>query len=181
MPTPPTSLPAQLYAGDTATWSRSFGDYSSADGWTLKYTIIGSTGTPYSFTAAAQADGSFLVTVDASATADWSPGRYRITEYVESGGQRFTLNNAPITIIAQLAGATGGVDMRSHARKMLDAIEAYLEARTPTTMMIIIDGKRLEHYPLPEILAMRDKYRIEVLRENQLAGGAPAPRLLVRF
>jgi hypothetical protein len=180
LPTPPTILPAQVYAGDTLIWSRSFDSYSSADGWALKYTVVSSTAV-YSFTAASQSDGSFLVTVAEATTAGWAVGKYKLVEYVDNGTQKFTLTESPLTVIAKLAGASIPVDTRTHARKVLDSIEAYLEARTPTTMLIMIDGKRLEHYPLPDILAMRDRYRIEVAREEQLSSGSPAPRLLVRF
>lgn len=180
MPTPPITLPTQIYAGDTLTWSRTFDDYKSGDGWTLKYTLISATAA-YNFSAAEQSDGSFLVTVDEATTGGWAPGKYQLVEYIDSGTQRFTFDSSPVTVVATLAGATDGVDTRSHARKVLDAIEAYFENRLPTTALIMIDGKRLEHYPLNEIIAMRDRYRIEVMREDQFASGAPAPRLLVRF
>jgi hypothetical protein len=180
MPTPPTTLPQQIYAGDTLIWSRTFDDYKSGDGWTLKYTLISSTAA-YNFSAAGQPDGSFLVTVDESTTGAWAPGKYRLVEYVDNGTQRFTFKSSPVTVVAALAGATGGVDTRSHARRMLDLIEAYFEKKLPASKLIMLDGLRIDNYTPAELLVLRDRYRIEVLREEQLASGAPAPRLLVRF
>ena len=49
----PATEPLSTRAGDSLSWSRSLPEYSAADGWTLKYRILWTTGSsPASFSAA---------------------------------------------------------------------------------------------------------------------------------
>ena len=49
----PDTEPLSIRAGDSLSWSRSLPEYSAADGWTLKYRILWTTGSsPASFSAA---------------------------------------------------------------------------------------------------------------------------------
>jgi hypothetical protein len=171
-------IPAELRAGDTAKWQRSFSDYPASAGWVLAYTIAGTGGV---FTASATANGdAFEVTISAATTDAWPAGRYQITEYVSKDGERFTLNTQPLRVLANLVGASPG-DTRSHAQKMLDAIEAWLESKAPTAASVEIAGRKISNYPLADLLALRSKYKFEVSQETGLATGKRGSKLLVRF
>lgn len=171
-------IPAELRAGDTAKWQRSFPDYPASAGWALSYTIAGSGGV---FSASATADGDgFAITIAATTTATYAAGRYQITEYVSKAGERYTLNTRPLRILPNLVGSAAA-DTRSHARKMLDSIEAWLESKAPTAASVEIAGRKISNYPLNELLALRSKYQFEVNQESQAITGKRGSKLLVRF
>jgi hypothetical protein len=175
----PTAIPVQLRAGDTLRWRRSLPDYPATAGWALAYTLITATSV---HAIATTADGDDHVAEALAADTDtWPAGAAQLVEYATNGADRVTLNSLPVRVLPDLAVAVAGTDLRSHARKMLDAIEAWLESEAPVAGMVEIAGRRIQHYPLPDLLALRDRYRAELAREEALAAGTKPSRLLVRF
>lgn len=166
---PPSIIPAQITAGDTAQWSRPGGNYRASDGWTLAYAFVG-TGAVYSAEAVADADG-YLVTIAATDTASWQPGAYTVQEFVTKGDERHTLSTARIQVLPNLAAATTGMDTRSHAQKVLDTINAWLETKAPVYGSMEINGRKISYYPVADLLKLRDRFRREVLTEQRLASG----------
>ena len=74
----------------------------------------------------------------------------------------------------------------SSLRPALEAIEATLSGRaTSATAEYEIAGRRLKYIPLPELITLRDRYRMDVAREDaaaQVGNGLPDKRrVLVRF
>lgn len=176
----PTAIPSRIIAGDTLQFRRPEQvDYPASDGWELHFTLVGASAVQ-SFAASNDADG-WLVNVPSATTAAWASGRYTLTEYAKNGSERRTLRQRSVTVAPNLAGAQAGADTRTHARKVLDAIEAWLESRAPTTGEFQVAGRRLQNYPIPELLALRDKYRAEVMREEAAERGGRFGRLLVRM
>jgi hypothetical protein len=178
MPNLPSCLPARIVAGDTLAFTRTFADYLSSDGWLLKYTFISGAAVS-GFDATAQPDGSFLVNVEGSVTVDWPVGQFKLVEYVVKDTQRFTLNSEPFTVVANLAGSATPIETRSHARKMLDLIEAYFEKKLPNAHTVMLDGLRIDSHPIPDLIALRDKYAIMVQREELRASGKSSPKIRV--
>ena len=172
-------LPSEIRAGDTAKWQRSFADYPANDSWVLAYTLIG-VGGAYNFSGTANG-ADFLVTVSAASSTGYAPGLYTLTEYVSKAGERYTLNTKSLRILPNLAAAVAASDNRSHAQKMLDAIEAWLESKAPTSASVEIAGRKISNYPLADLLSLRDKYKFELRLENNAAAGNGMPKLLVRF
>lgn len=172
----PSTPPAALRAGDTAKWRRELPDYPASAGWQLKVALVGQAGA-YNATAAADGD-AHAFTIAATTTASWAPGRYVLTEFVVQGAERYTLGTSELQVLPDLAVATTGSDTRTHARKVLDAIEAWLETKAPTAASVEVAGRKLANYPLADLLSLRDRYRAEVRRETAGAGGG---RLLVRL
>lgn len=173
----PSTIPQQIRAGDTARWRRNLGNYPADDGWQLTYAVVGPTAV---HSVAATPDGAaHKVEVLASASAAWEPGIYRVQEYVAKGVDRYTLSVVSLRVLPDLA-ASNGLDTRTHARKVLDAIEAWLERKAPTAASFQYEGRRLENYPLPELLALRDRYRAEVRSEDAADSGLGGRRMLVR-
>ena len=171
-------IPAELRAGDTGKWQRSFSDYPASAGWVLAYTIAGSAGV-FTFSATTSGD-DFQVTVSAATTGGWAAGQYTLTEYVSKAGERYTLSAQPFRVLPNLVGSSAA-DSRSHAQKMLDAIEAWLESKAPTAASVEIAGRKISNYPLADLLALRSKYKFEVMLENQRATGRRGAKLLVRL
>jgi hypothetical protein len=125
------------------------------------------------------ADGDANVfTIAATTTSGWAAGRYVLTEFVTNGSERYTLDSCDLQVLPDLASATTATDTRTHARKVLDAIEAWLESKAPTAGAFEHAGIKIQNYPIADLLALRDRYRAEVRRET---GGPGAGRLLVRL
>jgi hypothetical protein len=99
-------------------------------------------------------------------------------------GEAYTVASGTITVQPAFSAAT--LDSRSHARKTLANIEAYLEnPGNLTSSMYEIAGRKLQRFGIPELLSLRDRYRAEVAREDAAANvGRGLPdrrRVLVRF
>lgn len=179
-PTPYTE-PARIVAGDTAKWIKQLGDYSAADGWVLTYTLVNAT-QRYTITGTA-AGTDHLVTAAAAITAGWVAGDYSYRAQVAKAAEVFTVATGRITVEPTFAAATDG---RSQARRTLEAVEATLEGRASSAVAEYqIAGRMLKNIPLTELLALRDRLRFDVLREEAAeraaAGLSPKGRITVRF
>jgi hypothetical protein len=79
--------------------------------------------------------------------------------------------------------ATATLDTRSHARKVLAAIEAVIERRaTKDQEEYTIDGRSLKRTPVAHLLVLRYRYKREVEQEEQadrLAKGRGTGRKVV--
>lgn len=182
--TVPTTEPTQLRAGDTWSWSRSFSDYPAGT-WTLAYSLLNSSG-KISITAAA--DGTdYLVTVAASSTANYTAGTYSGVARVTSGAESYTVWQGSIEVLPNLAAAPS-FDDRTHARKMLEAIEAALESRASSSQVDLIQSAIGDRQVMrkPELLIkLRDTYKLEVASEEAAArlaqGFGGRGRVMVRL
>lgn len=177
----PTTEPIVLLAGDTAKWLKTVPDYPATEGWVLSYTLV-SAATRITFSATTSGT-DYLVNVAASTTAGWAAGIYEWRAQVSLSGQVFTVASGSITVQPSFGSA---VDGRSHARKALTNIEAYLEnSANLTAASYEIAGRKLQRISLPDLLTLRDKYRGEVIREDaaaNVARGLPDKRrVMVRF
>jgi hypothetical protein len=178
----PSSVPGRITAGDTAKWQRNFAGYPASQGWALQYTLISKTAV-FNFSGATADGDAFDVTIPASTTNGWAADDYTVQEYVSKGSERFTIGTTLLRILPNIAAiTTGGLDTRSHARKLLDAIEAWLESQAPVAGAMEINGRKISYYPIAELLKLRDRYRMEVINEVSAAnGGTRGTRILTRL
>src|SRR5260221_6540275 len=118
-----------LIAGDSWDWTTAVDGYPATDGWTLKYYLTPRiTGTQIVLQAATASDGtSYRVTASPATTAAYAAGKYDWRARVEKAGAEITVGQFSSIIHAKVARVTSS-DKRTHARKMLDTIEAALEA-----------------------------------------------------
>ncbi|RYH04121.1 hypothetical protein EU805_01750 [Salipiger sp. IMCC34102] len=111
-------------------------------------------------------------------TADWAPGLYAFTLRVLSNGDVLEIEAGQLKVSQDLASVDGALDPRSHAQRMLDAIEAVLERRaTLDQESYTIGGRSLVRTPIGELKSLRESYRREV---QKLSGDGKARRLLGR-
>lgn len=168
-PTIPLVEPQRARAGETWQWRREdlAGDYP-ATSWTLRYALKNTTD---HLEIAATADGIvFAVTAPIASTKTLPAGTYRMVGYVEDAGvtQRFGVYDEEIVIDPAYANA-GVVDDRSHARIVLDAINAVLENRaTKDQEEYQIGHRSLKRTPLNELYKFRQQYQGQV-RSEELA------------
>lgn len=155
----PTNEPQSLRAGDTWKWTRTFADYPAGT-WTLKYRFKNAAG--YFEIVAAAAGTDHAVTVAAATTAAYAAGRYTWMAWVETGAEKFTVDTGTLEVNPDYRASTAAYDGRSHARKMLDAIEAWLEARDPAVAEYEIAGRRMKYIPIAELVKLRSRYQLEL-------------------
>ena len=159
----------EFVAGDTFDQTVEVADYPASEGWTLKYSLTARFATPTQLTiiltASTNADGVRYDLEEAPATtAAWEPGAYTWARWVEKSGARQTLNESgQLVIKSDPANTAQGHDGRTHAKKVLDAIEAVIENRaTLDQENYTIAGRSLSRTPLKELQKLRADYKAEV-------------------
>ena len=161
----PMSEPAVLRAGDTWQWIKSLPDYP-ASAWTLKYRFKNSSG-GFEIVATAMGD-DHGITVAAAASAGYAAGSYSWMAWVEGvASEKHTVDAGICTIDPDYRSgiATAALDDRTHARKALAAIEAWIETKAPGVAEYEIAGRRLKNWSAGEVYKLRQRYKQEVAAE----------------
>ncbi len=163
----PANEPSSLRAGDTWKWTRTLADYPAGT-WTLKYRFKNATS--YVEIVAGTSGTDHSVSVAAATTAAYVAGSYTWMAWVEGGtSEKYTVDTGTLEVDPDYRASTAAYDGRSHARKMLDAIEAWLEARDPAVAEYEIAGRRMKYIPIAELVKLRNRYGLEVRNEEAAA------------
>lgn len=169
-----TAEPSTLVAGDRFTWKRDdlAGDYSpSAFALTYEFhSDVGGGGTKKFTITATEADNTYYIEVGSSTTASYTPGDYVWEAYItrSSDSERIMVDSGRTKITINLANTNA--DLRSHAKKVLDAIEAVIENRaTIDQSSMSIAGRSLSRMNIDELINFRMQYKTEYLKEIKLA------------
>ena len=186
MPNPLTNPthgePGEIVKGDKAAWRRDdlVSDYPSIDGWALSYRVVWLGGV--TVTVALTADGSGWKALADAATwtvgqADW------FLQATHATLGKTTVARGTFTVLPDPAAAGAGYDPRSHARKVLDAVEAAIEGRASKTDMetTLADGRSIRRLSHKELLDMRDSYAAKVRAEERRQAGRGPGRVLARM
>jgi hypothetical protein len=185
LPAPPTVEPDSIRAGDSAYWQISLSSYPANDGWTLSYSLTKEpTGEVIAVTSTASGS-DFLVNTGPGTTQGWQPGRYRILRTVSGTLGTFSSWVGHVTILPNLALGGAG-DTRSHARRVLDMIEAVMEQRASDDILdSVIEGVALRRLPIEQLLMLRDRYTVlwsnEVAAERIAQGQGNRQKIYVRI
>jgi hypothetical protein len=188
----PEVEPTELRAGETWAWKRSYADYS-ATGWTLTYTAINAAG---KITLVATATGTaHLVSVPAISVAastgvpavvgtdSFAAGTYTLYGKVSDGTSVYSVYDGLVTVAPDLAAAST-YDTRSTAKKLLEALDAYLLDKASKDQLDVIEtalADRRIRRDKAALLKWRSELQIEVAREDAAANGQNAGRYYVRF
>lgn len=187
-----TSEPTEIRAGDTLSWLISVPSYPASSGWTLKYQFS-SAAKSFNLSSTAS-DANHSVAATAATTAAYTAGSYQVLKYVESGSGpsllRTTLGILYITVLPALHGSSTASDQRSHAKKVLDAIEAVIEgraSRSDAEYEVDTGGtrRRLKTMSIKDLLELRSHYLAIYTNEQKLAdmknGKSTGGRILMRL
>jgi len=167
----PTTEPNELQLGDFWAWKRIdlSTDYPTAS-YSLSYEfnlVDGSTAANFTLTATESNDEYIIET---SNTTSYTAGEYNWVSYItrSSDSARIKLSEGFTEIQENYATTTSSV--RSHAKKVLDAIEAVIENRaTMDQSSMSIAGRSLSRLTIDELLQFRDRYKAEYLKEVKKA------------
>ena len=158
--------PSSLRAGDTLAWRKVLPDYPATE-WTLGYTLINSSA---KITITGSADGvEHVINVAAATSGAYTAGKYDYVAHVTKGAERVTVGSGRIEVLPNLAAATT-YDNRSHARKMLDAIESLLQNKATADQLDLLETQfdtRVMKRDPGKLFALRDRYRAEVANEDR--------------
>lgn len=186
-------VPSQLVAGDTLEFRTSVSEYPPADGWTLKYQLVGREASGGVHTVTASVDGNeYVVEETPQTTETWPAGYYTYSIWVEKSGAKQTLERGQITILPGTMSA--GYDGRSSAEKAYDqAVAALVDATsrasssgstggTGGVVEYQIGDRRVRYGNAQEaiggLISLRNQAAIELKRERQAlarARGEPDP------
>lgn len=193
--------PTELIVGDSISWKRrsvqavetnddgivEYIDIKASDGWALKFTAVGRLGF-FAITASADSDNpdDFSFSVAAATTSAYVAGDYQWQLTATKTTTRYTIAEGRITLTDNIAGRAAFYDNRSHAKKVLDAIEATIEGRaTQDQMSYQIGGRSLSRTPIPDLMRLRAIYKSEYASElaaaNIAAGLSSKRTIYTRF
>lgn len=185
-------MQGSLIAGDTLAFDTQAptdadgNAYRASAGWEMTYRLAPRSGAGAVIEITASADGDdFTVSVPSSTTSGWGAGWYTWAGYVSKAGNRYTFDDGQIEIKTDPGAMVAGFDGRSHARKMLDAIEAALESKATASQLDLVELEiysRRSRRDRSVLIEARAKYLIEVRKEDAAAGiNTGAGRVYVRF
>lgn len=170
--------PTALVAGDTIKWSRPDLRSEYPDG-TLAYRFVGESA-PFTLTC----DANFGVTLN---SASMGSGTWTWTAAVTVAGERSTVGSGMVQVRPDPFAILAATDTRSHARRVLEAVEAVIEGRaTEAHYSTTMDGGRSVTSLTPQQLAdFRERYAAKVAAEDHAArmdaGLSPLNVLSVSF
>nr|BAR33172.1 hypothetical protein [uncultured Mediterranean phage uvMED] len=167
----PTSEPVELQLGDFWAWKRTnlSTDYPTAD-YSLSYEFNlneGATASNFTLTAS-EANDEYIIST--SSTTSYTKGSYNWIAYITrtSDSARIKIGEGFTEI--QENYATTSASVRSHAKIVLDAIEAVIENRaTMDQSSMSIAGRSLSRLSIDELMTFRDRYKTEYLKEQKIS------------
>lgn len=174
--TVPSAEPSVFLAGDTLAFTISEPDYPASAGWSLSYTLTNTAG-KITFSSSASGD-QHAVSVAATTTSGYTAGRYRWVARAVKGSETYTVRQGEIEIKPDPSGAA--YDTRSHARKTLDALEAWIEGHDMAVANYRVGDRQMQYIPIGELLTLRSRYQKEVRRETAADLGRVGHRIQVR-
>jgi len=184
-----TSVPTELKIGDFWAWKNTeLGtDYSNSS-FTLTYEfnlIDGSS--PANITLTATNDGSdYKVEVSSSTTASYTKGNYNYVVNITRNSDSARIKVGEGFVEFQDNYATTSNSVRTHAKIVLDSIQAVIENRASMDQSSMsIAGRSLSRMSIDELLRFRDYYKTEYENEKKMHriknGRASGNQIRVQF
>lgn len=160
-------IPTTIQAGITVSWTAPVPDGLAA--YEFQYVFQG----PSTITVSAAVVGNELtVNETATTTAAWAPGYYKFQLLASLADDRCLVSQGSIQINPNFANLAAGHDFRSHAQRMLDAINQVLEGRiTKDVEQYEIDGRSVTRIPILELQKLKRTYSMKVLSEKRKESG----------
>jgi len=166
----PTQEPDTIVVGDRLLWRRDdLANTYSPSSFSLTYEFhedSGGGGSHKFAITATEADDTYYVEVASATTASYADGDFIWNAFItrSSDAQRIRVDTGRTTVVKNLANTNA--DLRSHAKKVLDNIQAVLENRASVDQSSFsIAGRSLSRMSVDELLTFRDRYKVEYLQE----------------
>ena len=186
----PSQEPETLVVGDRWVWQRPdlVTDYPT-DQYALTYEfhIDSGGGGNHQFTiTATETTLAYVVEVASTVTDNYTADQYKWYAFITrtSDSERVAVDNGMTTLVANFADTNA--DLRTHAKKVLDSIQAVIENRaTVDQSSFTIAGRSLSRMTIEELFMVRDRYRAEFneeVKKARIRNKKPSGNLIgVRF
>lgn len=147
----PIGAPAQFIRGDTVKWRERSSDYPPGT-WSSELALA-SSNDHVEVAGSDYGDGTHLVALTPAQTAALLPGVvYTYQVSVTDGTDRYTIARGAIKCVADVAAVSGGLDDRSPAAIIYDAILALMQGKaTSDQQSLSIDNRSLSRYSWEEL------------------------------
>ena len=164
----PSKEPTKIRAGDSLKWTKSLTDYPASI-WTLTYSLVNA---EQSITIIASAEvDEHIVSVLPAVTANYRTGRYTYIGRVTNGTESYTASEGFIYIEHNLAA--GITDLRTQNEIILEALNASIAKKaTKDQQMLSIEGRQIQRYSFPDLIAAQKHYKQLVATERRAANFA---------
>lgn len=164
----PGIIPSTISAGATLDIPVTLTAYP-APAWSLLLVLRG----PQQIDLQSVEDGTaHKIGTAAAITSAWAPGKYWWQLRALNGAEVAIVDEGQMTIAPDLALIDNPHDGRSHAERVLQAIEAVIEGRASMDQeSYTINNRSLSRTPIADLMALRSKYQAEVTRERRVAKG----------
>lgn len=174
-------IPDEIVAGTTLDLLLTLTAIPAPD-WALSLILRG----PSAITLGSAASGAqHRIGASAAVTHEWLPGVYDWALRASRGAEVVQIDTGILRVRPDIVSLPAGHDGRSHAARVVEAIEAVLEKRATTDQQkYTINNRELWRTPIPELLLLRDRYRAEMRREEQARRGGQSllgRQIKVRF
>jgi len=170
----PSQEPNTLVLGDYWAWKRDdlattypIGSYALTYEFHLD---VGGGGTKKFTLTATEANDTYYIEAASSSTTGYAVGDYVWEAYItkSASSNRVMVDSGRTTISENLANTNA--DLRSHAKIVLDSLEAVIENRANIDQSSMsIAGRSLSRMSVDELMTFRDRYKAEYLKEIKLA------------
>jgi len=159
-------IPKTILAGDTLKIDLTITNTDLA-GFNFRLNMAGPSGAPIPYTFnAIESNGEYSIYLTPTDTAALQEGFYTYALVATDGTDEYTIEHGSFEVEVR-ADLNFNSELRSHARKVLDAIEAVLENRaTSDVSSYTIAGRSLSRIPIDELLRLRSVYKNMVLKEE---------------
>ena len=189
------AIPSLIRAGDTVRWIEpatvdTLGNPVSSGAWTATaYLRFNAASEALTINSTARNDGGWQFEISATASSGMDAGRWYYQARAQQGAVLITLATVSLTVERSLAytGGAAAFDGRSQARKDLEAVQAAIRSiiNGGAVSEYTIGTRRLKKMPLPDLIALENKLKADVVRDERaesIANGLGDPRKLhVRF
>jgi len=166
----PTQEPDLLVVGDRWTWRRPdlAATYDPADyALTYEYHEDSGGGGSHKFAiTATETTDDYIIEIPSATTAAYTNGDYHWYAFITrtSDSERIAVDDGYAKI--EIDFTDTNADHRSHAKKVLDAIEATIEGRASQDQMSYsIAGRSLARMSIDDLMTFRNRYRAEYNEE----------------
>ena len=161
MAEPKAYEPEKLTSGVTWKWKKTISDYPASE-WTLSYYLRKDGIAISTFNATADGD-TFEATVTAGFSALFAAGVYDFIGIVTKGSEKYVVFDGIVEVLPNPT-ASAAYDPRTHARRVLDLIEAAMENRIPNGLEnYTIAGRSLSKISIPDLRLLWEKYKQDVI------------------
>jgi hypothetical protein len=166
----PATEPTEFVSGDLVQWRNADFPAYAGNGFDLIYYFRPAAGGSVVQVTCTVVGSEYRAAMIGTVTAAMAVGRWYWSAFLvrTSDDARIQVDDGETLVTANLV--TDASDTRSHARKMLDAIEATMEGRaTDTVQSYTIGGRQINKMSADEMIRWRKHYQNEVAEEQDAA------------